>query len=182
MRLLVTGGCGFIGSNFIRYILQHYSPEFVSNVDALTYAGQHREHGRAGGEIRRALRVLQGRHRQRGPDGRADVEAPVLRGDQFRGGVARGSQHQFAAEFHSHERRRHQRAARLRAPARREAVRANLDRRGLRLARTGGDDSPSNRRIDPSSPYSASKAGGGFAGARVLQNLRPGGGDHPLFE
>jgi len=39
MRLLVTGGCGFIGSNFIRYILQHYQPEFVSNVDALTYAG-----------------------------------------------------------------------------------------------------------------------------------------------
>jgi len=39
MRLLVTGGCGFIGSNFIRYILQHYDPEFVTNVDALTYAG-----------------------------------------------------------------------------------------------------------------------------------------------
>jgi dTDP-glucose 4,6-dehydratase len=39
MRLLVTGGCGFIGSNFIRYILRHYSPEFISNVDALTYAG-----------------------------------------------------------------------------------------------------------------------------------------------
>ncbi len=39
MRLLVTGGCGFIGSNFIRYILEHYKPEFVSNVDVLTYAG-----------------------------------------------------------------------------------------------------------------------------------------------
>jgi dTDP-glucose 4,6-dehydratase len=39
MRLLVTGGCGFIGSNFVRYILQHYGPAFVSNVDALTYAG-----------------------------------------------------------------------------------------------------------------------------------------------
>ncbi len=39
MRLLVTGGCGFIGSNFIRYILEHYAPEFISNVDALTYAG-----------------------------------------------------------------------------------------------------------------------------------------------
>jgi len=39
MRLLVTGGCGFIGSNFIRFILQHYAPEFISNVDALTYAG-----------------------------------------------------------------------------------------------------------------------------------------------
>src|SRR6476620_8117879 len=39
MRILVTGGCGFIGSNFIRYILQHYKPAYVTNVDALTYAG-----------------------------------------------------------------------------------------------------------------------------------------------
>jgi dTDP-glucose 4,6-dehydratase len=39
MRILVTGGCGFIGSNFIRYILRHYKPTSVTNVDALTYAG-----------------------------------------------------------------------------------------------------------------------------------------------
>ena len=35
----MTGGCGFIGSNFIRYILQHYKPASVTNVDVLTYAG-----------------------------------------------------------------------------------------------------------------------------------------------
>lgn len=39
MRLLVTGGCGFIGSNFLRYVLEHYKPALVTNVDALTYAG-----------------------------------------------------------------------------------------------------------------------------------------------
>lgn len=39
MRMLVTGGCGFIGSNFIRYILEHYKPASVTNVDVLTYAG-----------------------------------------------------------------------------------------------------------------------------------------------
>lgn len=39
MRLLVTGGCGFIGSNFVRFVLEHYQPEFLTNVDALTYAG-----------------------------------------------------------------------------------------------------------------------------------------------
>jgi dTDP-glucose 4,6-dehydratase len=39
MRILVTGGCGFIGSNFIRYILQQYKPAYITNVDALTYAG-----------------------------------------------------------------------------------------------------------------------------------------------
>src|ERR1700720_2496088 len=39
VRILVTGGCGFIGSNFIRYVLQHYKPALVTNVDVLTYAG-----------------------------------------------------------------------------------------------------------------------------------------------
>ncbi|HEY5751824.1 MAG TPA: dTDP-glucose 4,6-dehydratase [Chthoniobacterales bacterium] len=39
MRILVTGGCGFIGSNFLRFFLQHYQPTLVTNVDLLTYAG-----------------------------------------------------------------------------------------------------------------------------------------------
>ncbi len=38
MKLLVTGGAGFIGSNFIRYILSKY-PDEVVNFDKLTYAG-----------------------------------------------------------------------------------------------------------------------------------------------
>ena len=39
MRILVTGGCGFIGSNFVRHVLGHYGPASITNVDALTYAG-----------------------------------------------------------------------------------------------------------------------------------------------
>jgi len=39
MRLLITGGCGFIGSNFIRYILDKYPDYRIVNVDALTYSG-----------------------------------------------------------------------------------------------------------------------------------------------
>ncbi len=39
MRLLVTGGAGFIGSNFIRYWFQHHSNDEVVNFDQLTYAG-----------------------------------------------------------------------------------------------------------------------------------------------
>ncbi len=35
---LVTGGCGFIGSHFIRYILQKYEDVRVINLDAMTYA------------------------------------------------------------------------------------------------------------------------------------------------
>ncbi|MFH1823617.1 MAG: dTDP-glucose 4,6-dehydratase [Candidatus Firestonebacteria bacterium] len=39
MRILVTGGAGFIGSNFIRYILKKYSNYCIINLDKLTYAG-----------------------------------------------------------------------------------------------------------------------------------------------
>ena len=39
MRILVTGGCGFIGSNFIRHILSRYPDYTIVNLDALTYAG-----------------------------------------------------------------------------------------------------------------------------------------------
>lgn len=39
MKLLITGGCGFIGSNFIRHIFRHYPDYQIVNLDALTYAG-----------------------------------------------------------------------------------------------------------------------------------------------
>src|SRR3989338_3705199 len=39
MKLLITGGAGFIGSNFIHYWLQHHPDDDVINFDKLTYAG-----------------------------------------------------------------------------------------------------------------------------------------------
>jgi dTDP-glucose 4,6-dehydratase len=36
---LITGGAGFIGSNFVHYILSHYDDVQVTNLDKLTYAG-----------------------------------------------------------------------------------------------------------------------------------------------
>jgi len=39
MRLLVTGGAGFIGSNFVRHLLETYENIEVVTLDALTYAG-----------------------------------------------------------------------------------------------------------------------------------------------
>lgn len=38
MRLLVTGGAGFIGSNYVRHVLEETSVE-ITTLDALTYAG-----------------------------------------------------------------------------------------------------------------------------------------------
>jgi dTDP-glucose 4,6-dehydratase len=39
MKILVTGGAGFIGSNFIRYWLKKYPKDKIVNLDKLTYAG-----------------------------------------------------------------------------------------------------------------------------------------------
>lgn len=39
LALLVTGGAGFIGSNFIHFMLKHYSSCRIINLDKLTYAG-----------------------------------------------------------------------------------------------------------------------------------------------
>lgn len=39
IKILVTGGAGFIGSNFIQYILENYPNDEVINLDLLTYAG-----------------------------------------------------------------------------------------------------------------------------------------------
>lgn len=39
MKLLVTGGAGFIGANFVHYWLAHHSEDYVVVLDKLTYAG-----------------------------------------------------------------------------------------------------------------------------------------------
>lgn len=39
MKMLVTGGAGFIGSNFVRYWLKKYPHDELVNLDKLTYAG-----------------------------------------------------------------------------------------------------------------------------------------------
>tara|TARA_Y100000748_G_scaffold299827_1_gene297313 strand:- start:601 stop:1557 length:957 start_codon:yes stop_codon:yes gene_type:complete len=37
MKILVTGGCGFIGSNFINHMFKKYSDCFIVNIDAMYY-------------------------------------------------------------------------------------------------------------------------------------------------
>ncbi|MCM8757162.1 MAG: GDP-mannose 4,6-dehydratase, partial [Candidatus Omnitrophica bacterium] len=39
MKIVVTGGAGFIGSHFIRYLLKKYPDCQILNIDRLTYAG-----------------------------------------------------------------------------------------------------------------------------------------------
>lgn len=39
MKILVTGGAGFIGSNFVHYMLKNHPQDLIVNLDLLTYAG-----------------------------------------------------------------------------------------------------------------------------------------------
>ena len=39
MRILVTGGAGFIGCNFVRYMLKEHPDDEIVVLDKLTYAG-----------------------------------------------------------------------------------------------------------------------------------------------
>lgn len=39
MKIVVTGGAGFIGGNFVHYMLNKYKDYKIICVDALTYAG-----------------------------------------------------------------------------------------------------------------------------------------------
>jgi len=39
MKILVTGGAGFIGGNFVLYMVNQYPDDIIVNLDALTYAG-----------------------------------------------------------------------------------------------------------------------------------------------
>ena len=38
-NIIVTGGCGFIGSNFVRYVVRNHPEVHITVIDALTYAG-----------------------------------------------------------------------------------------------------------------------------------------------
>ena len=40
VEVLVTGGAGFIGSNFVRYALDAHADWRITNLDKLTYAGR----------------------------------------------------------------------------------------------------------------------------------------------
>ncbi len=44
MNILVTGGSGFIGTNFIKYVMGHHPSWHICNLDALTYAGNPENH------------------------------------------------------------------------------------------------------------------------------------------
>src|SRR5215207_8560301 len=148
MRFLVTGGAGFIGSNYVRHLLATDPEAQVTNFDKLTYAGN-----------RASVADLDGDPRYRFVQG--DICDP--------GQVAEGMAGQdvvvnFAAETHVDRS--------IVEPL--EAVRTNTAvaarRAGVgRFLQVGTDEEygtisdgsfTEDDRLEPSSPYSAGKAGG----------------------
>lgn len=161
MKIVVTGGMGFIGSNFIRLVLRERPEWQIWNVDALTYAGNPEN-----------LADLVGRHEIR--DRYRFLHADIADGKAMRAVLEGGEVDavvNFAAESHV------DRSIESSGPF----VRTNLNgtQELLDAARAGGvqrflqvstdevygdlspEDPPFTERtpLAPSSPYSASKAG-----------------------
>jgi dTDP-glucose 4,6-dehydratase len=75
MNLLITGGCGFIGANFVRHQRRHFPADNVVVLDALTYAGNLHNLD--------DLRSDSGVKFVRGDIGDADLVAKLLREEQI---------------------------------------------------------------------------------------------------
>ena len=97
MRLLVTGGAGFIGANFIKYMLAKHD-DCIVNLDLLTYAGNlenlsglegHTNYRFVKGDIRDHQQVEQGPpgstfpHKQDSPSQSQDCLHPLSKGNAF---------------------------------------------------------------------------------------------------
>ncbi len=155
MELLVTGGCGFIGSNFIRFLLAEYPDWKVVNLDALTYAGN-----------RDSVRDLESDARYRFIHGRVEDAAAVAEAISGAEAVVH-----FAAESHV-DRSIHDAAPFVmtnvvgtqvlldaaRGKGVERFVHVSTDEVYGALGEDGvfTEDSP----LEPRSPYAASKAGG----------------------
>ncbi len=180
--MLVTGGAGFIGSNFVRWVLQQDPEVYVTNLDLLTYAGNLESlidvDKRYGGEGQGRYRFVRGDIRD------VELVRELLGGKR---GAGSGEQDfpvpdavvHFAAESHVDRS--------IMGPARfvetnvngtlslLEACRAELENspREFRFVQVstdevygslGPDDPPFTEAtpLAPNSPYSASKAGAGM--------------------
>ena len=154
MRLAVTGGAGFIGSNFVRFMLNRYDDLEIVNLDKLTYAGNLEN-----------LRDVEDAPRYTFVKG--DICDAVVVGEALRGADAVVN---FAAETHVDRSisgpQDFIRTDVLGTHTLLEAVRALGVKRYLQISTDevyGSTESGSfteESDLDPSSPYSASKAGG----------------------
>lgn len=153
-RILVTGGAGFIGSNFVRYMLNTYPEVHIINLDALTYAGNRENLTDLENEPRHLFYHGDIRNREVVDNLMSNVDAVV----------------NFAAETHV-DRSIHEAGDFLQTDVMGtftllESAKKHNIKRFLYISTDevyGSIDEGSFKEVDPlkpSSPYSASKAGG----------------------
>ena len=157
MRLLVTGGCGFIGSNFIRYMFEAHPGIVIVNLDKLTYAGN-----------RENLRDVEASSGADYKFVRGDIRDDALVDDLVSGGF--DAVVNFAAESHVDRSITGPRefietdvfgTFTLLEACRRHGVGRYLQVSTDEVYGSVEEGSFTERSpVDPSSPYSASKAGG----------------------
>ena len=177
VEVLVTGGAGFIGSNFVRYALTTHPDWRVTTLDKLTYAGRRENlhdvmddprHTFVHGDICDAPLAgpLVERVEHRRPLRRRDARRPLDHGGR---------------RFHPHRRRGHVRPARGGAArARAAALRADLDRRGLRQRARGREHR--TRRAAAAQSVLGQQGRRGSARLQLLGHLRRAGHRHARVE
>ena len=131
-NLLVTGGAGFIGSNFVRYLLGKYPEYRVVVLDKLTYAGNLDNLKDIAERLCRPLCLRPGRHLRRRGGGRGHPGARHRHHRQLCGRDPRRSLADGARCLHQDRRLRHLRPAGSGQEARRGALPPGVHRRGVR--------------------------------------------------
>ena len=164
-KLLVTGGAGFIGANFVHHWLGRHPRDRVVVLDALTYAGN-RAQPRCRCERCRACTSSAATSANRRWSQSCCASEQHRHARALRRRVPRRPLDRRPGRVHPDQRRRHARLLRRRAQSGRHDGRCagsslppRLDRRGVRLARrrrSGVHRRP--RRTRRTRPYSASKA------------------------
>ena len=167
VEVLVTGGAGFIGSNFVRHALQAHPDWRITTLDKLTYAGR----------METLKDVIDDpRHRfVRGDVADPHVAAPLVHAADdrrpFCGRDARRSLDSRSRRVHQDRRDRHLRAARGGASRRTPALlRSDFDRRGLRQ-RAGGLERR-DRRAEAAQPVLGEQGGRRSPRVQLLGHLR----------
>ena len=154
VRLVVTGGAGFIGSNFIRYMLAEHEDVEIVNLDKLTYAGNLENLRDVEDDPRYTLRARATSATPPSSARRCAAPTPWSTSPPRPTSTAPSAAPRTSSAPTCSARTR---CSRRSAASRSRATCRSAPTRSTGASRTGAFTEESD--LDPSSPYSASKAG-----------------------